>query len=206
MLFIFPAPVLGVLALNPVPSGQSRVQADSSQVTVQIVVTREPRVKQPEQAGEKTPGPPTTPAVPQAPTAPLVSRTFTGAIQLRLPDAALITVNDEKRIERQRLTINIQTAVLWQAATKPGQPSLYKERQFAGAADSQVSGGKDRLTFLLSKTALLDPVSAYILAGDNPRPALEREGVTTWTTRPDSTMQECLDRNYPASSDKLGAR
>jgi len=67
------------------------------------------------------------------------------------------TVNDERRVEGLRLTINAPTAVLWQASTKPGQPSLYKELQFAGAADSQNSGGKDRLTFLLSKTALLDP-------------------------------------------------
>ena len=164
----------------------------SSLVTVQFVVAREPRPKHPDEKA------------PVTPVAPLVSRIFTGSVILRPPGSALITVNDERRVERQRLTINSQTAVLWQAATKPGQPSLYKELQFAGAADSQASGGKDRLTFLLSKTALLDPVSAYILSGDNPRPALEREGVTTWTNRPD--LQECLDRDYLASSGKLEGR
>jgi hypothetical protein len=180
---------LGILILNaPYKQGtaipQNRAISYSTQVTVQLTIAREPRPKQPD---EKVP---TTPVAPATPMPPLVSRSFTGQVALGPPGNALIMVNDEKRVERQRLTINSQTAVLWQAATKPGQPSLYKELPFAGAADSQSSGGKDRLTFLLSKTTLLDPITAYILAGDNPRPALEREGVTTWTTRPDSTMQD----------------
>ena len=87
-------------------STQSRALAYSTQVTVQVTVAREPR---PKQADEKAP---TTPA---APMPPLVSRSFTGQVALKPPGSALITVNDEKRIERQRLTINPQTAVLWQA-------------------------------------------------------------------------------------------
>jgi hypothetical protein len=156
MLFSF----LGILAQSTAPKSlsalwyqaiarpQSRALSYSTQVTVQLIVAREPRPKQPDEKA------PTTPV---APVAPLVSRSFTGQLALRPPGSALITVNDEKRVERQQLTINAQTAVLWQAATKAGQPSLYKELPFAGAADSQASGGKDRLTFLLSKTALLDP-------------------------------------------------
>ena len=161
------------LTLNYIPLVQTQVQARSSQVTVQLTVAREPRPKQPDEKA------PPTPVAPAAPQAPLVSRTFTGLLQFRSPDSARIAAYDEKRVLRQVLTNNTQTAVLWQAAAKPNQPSLYKELLFAGVADSQESGGKDRLTFLLSKTALLDPISAYILAGDNPRPALEREGVTT---------------------------
>lgn len=188
MLFNF----LGTLALSIpfIPSRQatsdtqSRALSYSTQVTVQLVVAREPRPKQPD---EKTSPAPVAPAAPQA---PLASRTFTGLLQLRSPDSARIAAYDDKRTLRQVLTINAQTAVLWQAATKPGQPSLYKELPFVGREDSGASGGKDRLTFLLSKTSLLDPLSAYILAGDNPRPILERDGVTTWTTRPDSTMPD----------------
>ena len=103
---------------------QEQIQSCSSQVRIQLIVVRDPG---PKQASEKAPPTPIAPPVLR------VSRTFTGTIQLRLPDAALITVNDERRVERQRLTINPQTAVLWQAATKPGQPSLYKELPFAGA-------------------------------------------------------------------------
>lgn len=172
---------LAILALNSTRFLQSQVRAHSSLVTVQLAVARGPRPKVPDEKSLATPV--TQPA-------PLVSRTFTGRVILSSSGSALVTINDEKRIERQRLTINSQTAVLWQAATKPGQPSLYKELPFVGREDSGASGGRDRLTFLLAKTSLLDPLTAYILAGDNPRPILEREGVTTWTTRPDSTMQD----------------
>ena len=124
MLFSIPAPVLEALLINPVPRigqrCQSRVQAHSVQVTVQLTVAREPRAKQAEQAGEKAP------ESPQAPSVPLVLRTFSGMLQLRSPDSARIAAYNDKHVLRQILTINAQTAVLWQAAANPDSPASTK--------------------------------------------------------------------------------
>ena len=128
MLLSFPVLILGPPTIQVAPSvpqsQQSRSQAHLSQVTVHLTVAREPRPKVPDEKATATP---------VAPMLPLVSRRFTGRVVLSNSGSALITVNDEKRVERQRLTINPQTAVIWQAATKPGLPSLYKELPFAGA-------------------------------------------------------------------------
>ncbi|WP_395144222.1 hypothetical protein [Armatimonas sp.] len=122
MLFSF----LGIIALNTPPKAlsapysqstasiQSRDLSYSTQVTVNLTVAREPRPKAPDDPNVKTPKSKeeTTRPAPQAPPAPLISRSFTGRVILRPPGSALITVNDEKRVERQRLIINAQTAVL----------------------------------------------------------------------------------------------
>lgn len=180
-----------VLAVSLVPfagtvSFQGLVFSNSSQVSVQVSVAREPRPKVPDDSSASTSKnrAATNRPVPQS---PLVSRAFTGQVALRLPTSARITVNDEQRVLRQQLTVSPQGAFLWQAAAKPGQPSLYKKLPFIGKDDSN---NNDRIAFLLAKTALLDPISASILAGDNPRPVLEREGVTHWTNRPDTVMAD----------------
>jgi hypothetical protein len=104
-ILIFNSPILA--------SGhaQSRDLTYSMQVTVQLTIIREPRPKQPD---EKASTAPTAPVAPAAPQAPLASRTFTGLLQLRSPDSARIAAYDDKRTLRQVLTINSQTAVLWQ--------------------------------------------------------------------------------------------
>jgi hypothetical protein len=112
MLPSFPAILALTIPLSPAAAKvQNRAVSYSTQVMVQLTVAREPRPKQPD---EKASTAPTAPVAPAAPQAPLASRTFTGLLQLRSPDSARIAAYDDKRTLRQVLTINSQTAVLWQ--------------------------------------------------------------------------------------------